>query len=148
MDFYELLSIIAAVISGGLAFFVFVRDRHSLVHRTFALGMIVLAMEEGFNVLTFGASLPPDIDQWQRVRFVVTAFLPGIWLLFSLSFSRTNYKEYLARWRWILVGSFGIPIATVALFRSHLFRGTPVLHEPSGWVLPLGWSGTSFIFWS
>ena len=105
MTLYELFSLIAALLCGGLSVFVFFKDRCFFVHRLFALGMVVFAAEEVFNILSFRSLLPANIDRWQRIKFIVTAFLPGIWLLFGLCFSRANYRKYLAKWRWVVIGS-------------------------------------------
>ena len=144
MTLYELFSLIAALLCGGLAVFVFFKDRRSFVHGLFAMGMIVFAAEETLNMFAFGANLPADIEFWQRIRFMVTAFMPGIWLLFSLSFSRADYRKYLTKWRWVVVGSFVFPLTAVTLFRVHFFAGDPVLYRPSGWMVPLGGSGYIF----
>ncbi|MGZ3797842.1 MAG: XrtA/PEP-CTERM system histidine kinase PrsK [Pseudobdellovibrionaceae bacterium] len=144
MTLYELFSLIAALFCGGLAISVFLWDRRSFVHRVFALGMIVFSVEEVVSVLSYRAILPVNIDHWQRIKFIVTAFLPGIWLLFSLSFSRANYKKYLAKWRWVVVGSFVFPLTLITLFGDQFFRGFPEMNEASYWMLPLGWSGYMF----
>ena len=144
MTLYELFSLIAALLCGGLSVFVFFKDKRSFVHRLFALGMVVFAAEEVFNILSFRSVLPANIDHWQRIKFIVTAFLPGIWLLFSLCFSRANYRKYLAKWRWVVIGSFVFPLTLVAFFGDHFFRGSPVVNDSSGWMLPLGWSAYLF----
>jgi putative PEP-CTERM system histidine kinase len=141
---HQTLSIISVVFSAGLAFYVFLEDRRSFVNRLFALGMIVLSAQELFNFLSLRNLSPLNIDQWQRIRFIAISFLPCAWLFFSLSFSRSNYKEYVSRWRWVLVSSFVLPVAAATLLRHQFFRELPALHEPSGWVLPLGWSGYIF----
>lgn len=121
MNFNTILSLIAAIISLAFAVFVFLRDRRSFVHRTFAAGMIALAFEAVFIGLSFYALSPEEVVRWQRIRFITTAFLPGIWLLFSLTFARTNYKEFVARWRWVIVATFILPLSMVTIFGNAFF---------------------------
>ena len=144
MSLYSILSYIAAIFCGALAVLVLVRDHRSFVHRVFAAGMIALAVEAVFRGLSLQAFLPEEIVRWQRAGFYTTAFSPGIWLLFSLSFSRAAYKEYLVKWRWITLAAFLFPLAVVILFGKPFFKGNPVLESSSQWLLPLGWSGYLF----
>ena len=144
MTIYEIFSMTAALLSGGLGLLGFLRDRRSLVHCTFALGMALFAAEEVFRFLSFRSIASTDVYHLESLRSVVSAFFPGVWLLFSLSFSRTNYRKYLMRWRWVVVISFVLPLALVTLLGEQFFVGSPVMREPSGWVLPLGWPGYAF----
>ncbi len=71
--FYSALFIVAAVISLSLAVLVLVRDRHSLGHRVFALGMVFLALETIFYGLSFQKALPENIIYWQRWRLLAVS---------------------------------------------------------------------------
>jgi len=141
MTFNSLISFIGALFCGGLAVFVLFRDRHSFVYRTFAIGMVALASEATLNGLGLLIASSNEIVRWQHYQMVATAFLPGIWLLFALSYARKNYKEMIGKWRWVLFPTFIIPLALVTIFGSTLFIGEPVSGLFSGWNLRLGWSG-------
>ena len=141
MNFNSLITCIAGLLCGGLAVFVFLKDRKSFVHRTFAIGMITLGIDAVFRGLSLRAFLPEEIIRWQRAGFYTAAFLSGIWLVFSLSFSRAGYKKYLMKWRWVILATFLFPLALVTLFEKSLFKGNPIWEPSSQWVLPLGWSG-------
>ncbi|HSB03899.1 MAG TPA: XrtA/PEP-CTERM system histidine kinase PrsK [Thermodesulfobacteriota bacterium] len=141
MSFPSIVSFVAAGVCGGLGILVLVRDRHSFVHWTFAAGMIVLALEALLSGLSVQAELTEDMFRWQRMRLITTAFIPVVWLLFSLSFSRKNYREFLIKIKWLLVSSFALPLILVTLFNEELMKGGPVLDESSAWLIPLDWSG-------
>ncbi len=143
MRFEVFLPFGAALISFGLALLVLVRDRRSFVHRTFAAGMIALAVEQIFSGLSFLAALPQEILLWQRLRLLAAAFLPGTWLLFSLSFARANYKEIVAKWKWVALAAFGLPLALTTVLSRSLFIGLS-LGPSSAWLLDLGWPGYGF----
>ncbi len=144
MNFNSIVTYTAAFFCGGLAVFLLFKDRRSFVHWTFAVGLITLAVEAIFRGLSLLAILPEEIIRWQRAGFYVAAFLPSIWLVFSLSFSRVGYKKYLIKWRWVIFAAFLFPIAVVMLFGKFFFKGNPVLNASSQWLLPLGWSGYLF----
>jgi putative PEP-CTERM system histidine kinase len=144
MTFNVILSYAAALICGGLAVFVFFKERRSFTHQMFAVGMIALAVEAVFNGLTFRVSMPWDVAAWQRLRLIATAFLPGCWLLFSLSFGRASYKEIIAKWKWYVAPITGIPIVLAAFFNASLFKDLPVPDKFSYWSFSLGWSGYIF----
>jgi putative PEP-CTERM system histidine kinase len=144
MTFNLILSYSAALICAGLAVFVFFKDRRSFIHQLFAAGMITFAAESLLNGLSFRVSLPSEVEQWQRLRLVATAFVPVGWFLFSLSFGRVGYKEIISKWRWHIVTILVIPIALVTLLGRSIFKGPPIFDESFRWSIPIGWSGYLF----
>ena len=140
MSFNTILSFTAALLSGILALLVLYRDRRSFIHRTFAAGMITLALEAVLTGLSIQAQLAETVIRWQRVRFVIGAFVPPIWLLFTLSFTRENYRRSLERMKWLLVSCFVIPVVLGIGLNSGLIRGAES-SESSVWILGLGWPG-------
>ena len=141
MAYVSIISAIAALFCVSLATFVFLQAKRSFINLTFAFGMLALAVEAVFTSLTSQAVLPSEIIQWQRMRLIATAFIPGCWLLFSLGFARVNQKEILVKWRWVILGVFGFPFILVTGFWNSLFKGIAVLGNSSGWLIRLGWPG-------
>ena len=144
IDFNTLLSLIAALFCLSLAVLILFRDVNLFVHRVFAVGMIALAVESVFAVLSARAILPENVAYWTYVRFFLTAILPGIWLLFSLTFSRENYREFISKWKWVLLIFSILPIFIVIVFGKVFFIGTPVVSKEHLWILPLAWPGLLF----
>ena len=144
MSLYSILSFIGALFCLGLVVLVLIRDRRSFVPWAFAAGMIVLALEAVIIGFGLEAFLPDDVIYWQRARLSFTAFIPGIWLLFALTYARVNYKEIISRWRWVVLATFIIPLSFATFFRKSFFAGEPVLDSPSTWIIPLGGSGYFF----
>jgi putative PEP-CTERM system histidine kinase len=118
-----ILDFAAASVSGALALLFVWRERRSIAHGSFIAGMGVLAVESIFAGLTASAALPDEMVFWQTWRLLAMAFLPGIWLCFSLSYGRGNYREFLARWRFLLGAFFLIPIVLIFCFRGALIIG-------------------------
>ena len=106
MPYNAILHYSAACLCLGLAFFALLRDRRSFVHRILAVGMAALALESFFTGLSAQAIIPAEATGWQQWRSLATAFLPGIWLLFSLSLAREDYRPLLAKWKWAILTAF------------------------------------------
>ncbi|MBN2688288.1 MAG: hypothetical protein JXR85_08950, partial [Deltaproteobacteria bacterium] len=143
----EYLHIIVYVSAGFAAFlagFVLYRDRHSFVHRILAVGFALMAVESVFTGLCADAIMPADALWWLHLRSFATALLPGTWLLFSLSFSRANYNEFISRWKWVWITFYILPLASILFFKDAFFIGRPIVSLTSLWVLRLGWSGYAF----
>jgi putative PEP-CTERM system histidine kinase len=138
------LSFAGALLSSILALLVFLRDRHSFVHRIFFAGMMALAVEAVITGLTYETISSEGTIFWYRLRMVPTAVLPGIWILFSLSFARGEDREFLRKWRGLVFTCFLIPLALATIFNSALFGGVTLLDQSYPWILPLGWSGYAF----
>ncbi|MGD0625452.1 MAG: XrtA/PEP-CTERM system histidine kinase PrsK [Thermodesulfobacteriota bacterium] len=143
MTFNFIFSIIAAVFSIVLAFFVLFRDRHSLVHWIFSVGMLVLAIEAVSTGISIYALSPAEVLRWQRFGFLAGSLIPGIWLLFSLTFGRANYKEFLSKWKWPVLAIFTLPIGIVAILGGDFFEGLDLSQFSVG-SLRIGWAGYLF----
>jgi putative PEP-CTERM system histidine kinase len=144
MSFTAILSFAGALLCGGLATFALIRDPRSFVHRTFAIGMIALGLEQALAGMVTLAVLSMEVIRWQHLRLAAAALLPAIWLIFSLSFGRANYKEFVAKWKWVALASFIFPPVLVTFFADSFFASTSFLDESSEWLLLLGWSGYTF----
>jgi putative PEP-CTERM system histidine kinase len=145
MAFPSIISLIACLFCFGLAFLTLIRNRRSFIHWTFAIGMIALGLEAGFLSLSLRSSSEFQMLYWQRLRIGAASILPGIWLVFTLSYGREeSYKEFLRRQKWIVLGIFFLPIILSTLFRESFFKGGPVLDQYGSWLLRLGWSGYVF----
>src|SRR5262245_55822374 len=120
MELTAVPSVVSTLFCAGLAFFVLSRNPKSFVHRTFALGMFSIGLMEAGNAMALLAVSASRQAWWKNVSFAGEALLPGNWLLFSLSFARSNYKEVLRRWWLLIVLVFVFPIFLVAFSWAHL----------------------------
>ena len=116
------------------------REHSSVAHRSFAAGMTVLAMESIFNGLSLNAASVVEMVYWQNWELVGISFLPGIWLLFSLSYGRGNYREFLNRWRSALVLAFLMPVVLVVLVNGKLIVSANQ-NSAGHWIFALGIPG-------
>jgi putative PEP-CTERM system histidine kinase len=93
--------------------------QRSLATWCFSAGMLVFALESLFGAIGSNALLPEGAAFWETLCLVTKSFLPGVWLAFSLTYSRANYRDFLVRSRWLVIGAFLIPVLSLAaLYRS------------------------------
>jgi len=72
---------------------------------------------------------------------IAMSFLPGVWLIFSLTYARGNYSEFLKRWRWFLAAAFVLPIGLAIVFGDDLIVKVGQT-ETGHWMFGLGIPGT------
>ena len=108
----------------------------------FAAGMALLAAEAFCAAQALGGVTRDEILFWNRYRLALTAAVPAIWLVFSLSYSRGNAGEFLQRWRWLCLGYVVVPLSAALLWPEGLFERLEVPVGLEGlWVMRLGWLG-------
>jgi putative PEP-CTERM system histidine kinase len=132
---------VVAIVTAGIAALVFYRDPRSFIHRIFAGGMILFALNAGLSGLAHQATSLDAFSYWYWLQLVAASFLPTLWLLFSISFARANYSEQIAKWKWILLTALVFPVSMVTLFHDSFFVGQPGLTDASMLFIRIGWAG-------
>jgi len=124
--------------SAALAVAAASRKQRSLATWSFSVGMAIFALESLFGALGNDALVPGRAAFWETLALVAKSFLPGIWLLFSVTYSRANYRDFVIRSRWLLLAAFLIPLLSLAALYGPLLY--PVAYGPPGhgWGLSLG----------
>jgi putative PEP-CTERM system histidine kinase len=136
-----LLAFAGASFSFAIALAGAVRKRHSVASWCFSAGMAAMALEAVCDGISFNALRVEDIAIWQNLALITRSILPGLWLCFSLTYSRGNYREFLSRWRLPLAAAFLLPIAISATFRTDLVEVLAYPSPKQGWWLALGDAG-------
>jgi putative PEP-CTERM system histidine kinase len=127
-----LLAFAAALFASLLGFAALVRRPRSIASWAFFSGMQALAIESILDGISL--NVPPEkLVEWQTLASLARCFLPGWWLLFGLTYSRGNYREFLARWRVPLALAFLMPVAGIVAVRTGLVY--LVLDERDGLTL-------------
>src|SRR5438046_7009035 len=125
MNLNPTLACVTAAFTAAWGLAVLLRKRHSAASWSFTGGMVLLAVETLFNGFSFNELAPKNVGFLQGAAFVTRSFLPGVWLFFSLTYSRGNYRESLARWRFLLLAAFVLPVALAVAFRGDLVQVLP-----------------------
>ena len=137
-----ILAYASAVLACTLGLGALFLGRRIAAHWAFAAGMLFVAAERTCIGLAAGAPSPVEIFHWQIRALAAASFLPGIWLFFSLSYARGNAREFLAKWRYVLLGAFLLPVGAALLFRAELLASTFLVPGQSYLVFRLGPAGT------
>ena len=99
--------------------------------------MLIFALESLFGAIANDALLPEKAAFWGTLALVAKSFLPGVWLTFSLTYSRANYRDFLLRSRWLLVGAFLVPLLSLAAIYRPFFYVVAYKPPVDGWGLML-----------
>lgn len=97
--------------------------------------MLTFALESLFGALANDALLPERAAFWGTLTLVAKSFLPGVWLMFSLTYSRANYRDFLVQSRWLVIGVFLIPLLSLAALYSPFFYVVTYKPPVLGWGL-------------
>jgi len=112
---FPLLPFLAAGFGLLLAVVSLLRKTPSFATWCFFAGMTALAVDSLITGIGLRSTRADDVVFWLTAAFVVKAAVPVIWLCFSLTYSRTNVREVVARW--------GLPVAAVGLLSIGLALG-------------------------
>ena len=125
MTLFSLLPFAAAIFSLSLAVLSLLPKRRSLATWCFFAGMAVLGIDSLFTGLTLRATEPFEALSGLTVGLILKSFVPAAWLVFSLTYSRGDYRESLARWRIPLAIVALLPVALALAFQQQLFEVVP-----------------------
>ena len=131
-----LLPFTAGILSVLLAVAGLVHRRRSLAAWCFFAGMMALGAKSVFTGLRLRASPLEEVVSWLTSESFVEAFLPAIWLCFSLTYSRTNYREVLNRWKLPLLLAAVLPIGLAFGFNDRLYQASETSRDQ--WALQIG----------
>ena len=116
----SLLAFAAALFSSLLGIAALIRKPGAVASWGFFAGMQTLAIESVLDGVSMGELSPDKLVEWQTLATLARCFLPGWWLLFALTYSRGNYREFLVRWRTTLALAFLLPVAAIVGVRTGL----------------------------
>jgi putative PEP-CTERM system histidine kinase len=128
----------AAALSGVVAIAAVCRKWRSMAAWSFFVGMGLLALESALDGTAARSTDQQEVDRLLTLALIVQSLLPGIWLVFSLTFSRGNYRQFLAKWRFTVVALFVIPVGLAVGFSGELIEVLPHLDPEKTWWFRLG----------
>jgi putative PEP-CTERM system histidine kinase len=144
MTIPALLSYSAAYFTLITAVAVLLRDRRSFIHRIFAIGMGLFAIEELMRAFGYATRLPADVLFWQQGVMVVSSLIPWVWFAFSADYARTNRtsgRTVAAQWKSAIWWTGLVPGVLLWVFRHSLFAGVAYPTCAGQWTIPFFWLG-------
>ena len=108
--------------------------KRTVATKAFSWGMLLFGCEQLLAALALRAESPDARVKLLAAKILLDACVSSVWLTFSIVYSRGNYREFVARWKWILAG---IPFVSLAIwatsygslivgFESDAQRGDPL----------------------
>lgn len=125
MTLFSFLPFAAAILGLLLAFASLLRKKPSLATWCFFAGMVVLGIDSLFTGLGLRATELSEVLRGLTLGLIVKSFVPAAWLGFSLTYSRGDYRESLARWRIPLAIVVLLPIGLSLGFQQQLIEVAP-----------------------
>jgi putative PEP-CTERM system histidine kinase len=102
MSATSILCVVSGLLSCGFGLAAVLDGRRSLVRWAYMAGMASLGLESILGALALQVPRVENGAYWQAMRMVAGSFLPGSWLLFSITYSRGDAQRWLRKW-WSLV---------------------------------------------
>jgi putative PEP-CTERM system histidine kinase len=115
MQFFSILPFAAAILALLLALTSQLRQKRSHATWFFFAGMALLSIDSLLSALTLYATGSSELLRYLTIGFIVKSFATVVWLGFSLTYSRRDYRESLARW--------SVPLIAIALLAIGLALG-------------------------
>ena len=100
--------------------------RRSLASWCFFAGMTALGLDSVFTGLSLRAAQAGDVVAWLTPAFVAKSFVPLFWLVFSLVYSRSNFHEFLRRWRLLISATALMAVVGGATLLRQLGSAEPI----------------------
>jgi putative PEP-CTERM system histidine kinase len=130
-----ILALAAAVFSLGLALAGSCRKKRSLSTWCFAVGMLVFGLENLFGAIWREAVLAEKAAFWGSLTLVMKSLFPGIWICFSLTYSRGIARALPLRSRLLVLAALLIPAGISLIFRNQLLPVLPYADSDADWWL-------------
>src|SRR5438093_5834169 len=129
---FFLLPFAAGFFSLLLAVFSLLRRKRSPAAWCFSAGMAALGLDSVFTGLSLRATQLGEVAEWLAPAFIVKSLVPVVWLCFSLTYSRSNYRAFVARWKIPLAFLGLLPIGVSLGFLEQL--GSPATPGDLWWL--------------
>ena len=141
MNGSAILAFAAALSCAVLAPAAIIRKRRSFASWSFAIGMALFGLESVFAAMSLKTTLPQEIGFWQGLVLIIKTLLPGVWFIFSLTYSRANYQEFLRRSKLLIIAVFCIPLFLLPALDHAIIRVGAYEPPNEGWALQFSEGG-------
>lgn len=135
MNTHSVLALVAAALSAVLAVAAACRGRRSLPTWCFSAGMLSFALESLFGAMWLTPSIPERAAFWGGLTLVTKSFLPGIWLCFSLTYSRGGSREFPVGSRLLVLAALLVPVGVSLLLGGQLAPVFPQSESGETWSI-------------
>jgi putative PEP-CTERM system histidine kinase len=128
-----ILGLAASVFSFALALAAACRRKRSVANWFFSVGMLIFALENLFGAIWREAAIPENAAFWGMLTLVTKSFVPGIWLCFSLTYSRLSALTLPARTWFLVLALLLLPVGISLIFGDQLVPVSPFADSSADW---------------
>lgn len=95
--------------------------------------MLIFALENLFGAKWREADVAETAAFWGSLTLVMKALFPGIWICFSLTYSRGSPRTLPLRSRLLILAAFIIPVGISLIFKNQLLPVSPYSDFDANW---------------
>lgn len=95
--------------------------------------MLIFALENLFGAKWREADVAETAAFWGSLTLVMKALFPGIWICFSLTYSRGSPRALPLRSRLLILAAFIIPVGISLIFKNQLLPVSPYSDFDANW---------------
>ena len=133
MGLNTILALAASVFGFALAAAAACRKTRSVASWCFSVGMLTFALENLFSAIWREELSPESAAFWGTLTLVTKSFVPGVWLCFSLTYSRGSARTLPARTWFLVLAALLIPVGMSVIFREQLMPVFPYTESGANW---------------
>jgi putative PEP-CTERM system histidine kinase len=141
MSITAILAFAGGTAGMALALLTIARKPRTVAQWALATGLVIMAAQSVFTGLAFAASDISGILYYETCAVLAMSAIPGPWILFSLTYSRGNWRTFTRKWGVAILGAFVVPIGIALSFREQCVLGVREPALPDDWFLRLAWPG-------
>jgi putative PEP-CTERM system histidine kinase len=131
-----ILAVAAATFSFALATAAAARKQRSLATWCFSVGMLIFALESLSGAMWRDALVPERAAFWGTLTLVTRSFWPGVWVYFSLTYSRGSARQLSSRAWFLVLAALVLPVGMSLFFRDQLVPVSPYIESGADWWVP------------
>jgi putative PEP-CTERM system histidine kinase len=87
--------------------------------------MLVFGLENLFGAIWREAVIPEKAAFWGSLTLIAKSFFPGIWICFSMTYSRANARTLPKQSRLLVLVALLVPVGISLIFRDQLMPVSP-----------------------
>ncbi len=128
-----ILALTASGFSLALALLGAFRKKRSTATWCFAAGMLVFAFENLFGAIWREADVAETAAFWGSLTLLMKSLFPGIWIYFSLTYSRGNARTLSLQSALLVLAAFILPVGMAIIFKNQLLPVSAYTDSGAGW---------------
>ena len=133
MGLNTILALAASVFGLALAAAAACRKERSVASWCFSVGMLTFALENLFGAMWREALSPERAAFWGTLTLITKSFVPGVWVCFSLTYSRGSARTLPGRAWFLVLAALLIPVGMSLVFREQLVPVSPYTEPGADW---------------